>query len=159
VKTVASVYREAVDAWFEGKYNQENIDTWNAKLNTVYNRGFWDGYYLGKKTGEWTEEYGNQATQRKMLIGTVTNYFSKIQVAEIKISAHSLKVGEDVLIIGPTTGVYEDKVKELRLELEPIEQVKKGDLFSMPVSEIVRRNDNVYKLVPADKKVPNLVQQ
>jgi len=159
VKTVASVYREAVDAWFEGKYNKENIDKWNAKLNTVYNRGFWDGYYLGKKLGEWTEEYGNQATHRKMLIGVVTNYFSKIQVAEIKISAHSLKVEDDILIIGPTTGVYEDKVKELRLELEPVEKVKKGDLFSMPVTELVRRNDKVYKLVAADKKVPNLVQQ
>ena len=135
VKTVASVYREAVDAWIEGKYTQEKIDKWNAKLNTVYNRGFWDGYYLGKKTGEWTEEYGNQATQRKMLIGTVTNYFSKIQVAEIKIAGHSLKVGDEILIIGPTTGVYEDTVKELRLELEPVEQVKKGDLFSMPISE------------------------
>ena len=159
VKTVASVYREAVDAWFEGKYTQENIDKWNEKLNTVYNRGFWDGYYLGKKTGEWTEDYGNQATHRKMLIGVITNYFSKIQVAEIKIEGHTLKVGEDVLIIGPTTGVYEEKVKELRLELEPVEQVKKGDLFSMPVSELVRRNDKVYKLVKADKRIPNLVQK
>jgi len=158
VKTVASVYREAVDAWFEGKYSQENIEKWNEKLNTVYNRGFWDGYYLGKKTGEWTEEYGNQASQRKMLIGAVTNYFSKIQVAEIKIEGHSLQVGDEILIIGPTTGVYEGIVKELRLELEPVEKVKKGDLFSMPVNEIVRRNDKVYKLVPADRKVPNLVQ-
>lgn len=159
VKTVASVYRQAVDAWFEGNYNQENIEKWNNSLSTVYNRGFWDGYYLGRKMGEWTEEYGNQATHRKMLIGTVTNYFSKIQVAEIKITAHSLSVNDDFLIIGPTTGVYEDKVKELRLELEPVEKVKKGDLISMPVSDLVRRNDKVYKLVKADKTITNLVQQ
>ncbi|MEE4260712.1 MAG: peptidase U32 family protein, partial [Bacteroidales bacterium] len=85
VKTVASVYREAVNAWFEGAYNQEQINQWNERLAKVYNRGFWDGYYLGRKTGEWTEDYGNQATVRKMYVGKITNYYTNIGVAEIKI--------------------------------------------------------------------------
>jgi putative protease len=145
VKTVASVYREAVDAWFNGNYTQSQIDEWNSRLGTVYNRGFWDGYYLGRKTGEWTEEYGNQATVRKMYIGKVTNYFGKIGVAEIK-------------IIGPTTGVYEDVIQEIRLELDPVQKVVKGDVCSIPVKELVRRGDKVYKIVSAEKNVPNLVQ-
>jgi len=159
VKTVASVYREAVNAWFDGKYGQEQIDIWNNRLGTVYNRGFWDGYYLGRKTGEWTEEYGNQATQRKMYIGKVTNYFSKIGVAELKIETHDLAVAEEIKIIGPTTGVYEDTIREIRLELNPVKKVVKGDICSIPVSALVRRGDKVYKVVIADKKVPNLVQQ
>ncbi len=159
VKTVAAVYREAVNAWFDGEYTQERIDEWNNRLATVYNRGFWDGYYLGRKTGEWTEEYGNQATQRKMYIGKVTNYFSKIGVAELKIETHDLAVNEEIKIIGPTTGVYEDRVKEIRLDLSPVEKAVKGDVCSIPVGELVRRGDKVYKVVLADKKVPNLVQQ
>jgi len=159
VKTIAAVYREAVDSWFNGNYNQENIDKWNERLSTVYNRGYWEGYYMGSKFGEWTEDYGNQATQRKMYIGKVTNYFSKIGVAELKIESHDLKPGEEIKIIGPTTGVYEDIVAELRLELEPVQQVVKGDICSLPVKDIVRRGDKLYKVVKADKKVPNLVQQ
>jgi len=159
VKTVTSVYREAVNAWFDGKYDQEQIDIWNNRLGTVYNRGFWDGYYLGRKTGEWTEEYGNQATQRKMYIGKVTNYFSKIGVAELKIETHDLAVNEEIKIIGPTTGVYEDTIREIRLELDPVKKVVKGDICSIPVKELVRRGDKVYKIVIADKKVPDLVQQ
>ncbi|MCF6169685.1 MAG: U32 family peptidase [Bacteroidales bacterium] len=159
VKTIAAVYREAVDACFEGNYKQENIDKWNKRLSTVYNRGYWEGYYMGRKFGEWTEDYGNQATQRKMLIGKVTNYFSKIGVAELKIESHDLKPGEEIKIIGPTTGVYEDVVEELRLELEPVPKAVKGDVCSMPVKSLVRRGDKLYKVVPADKSVPNLVQQ
>lgn len=159
VKTVAQVYRQAVDAYFEGNYTQENIDRWNAELSGVYNRGFWDGYYMGKKLGEWTENYGNQATTRKMYVGLVTNYFSKIGVAEIKIESHQLSVGENIMIIGPTTGVYEDEIGELRLDLTGVEKVKKGDLCSLPVKSLVRRGDKLYKIVAADRSVPNLVQK
>ncbi len=159
VKTVAAVYREAVNAWFDGEYTQERIDEWNDRLATVYNRGFWDGYYLGRKLGEWTESYGNQATVRKIYIGKVTNYFSRIGVAELKIETHNLAVDEEIRIIGPTTGVYEDKVREIRLEYDPVEKAIKGDVCSIPVKELVRRGDKVYKVVPADKSVPNLVQQ
>jgi putative protease len=159
VKTVASVYREAVDAWFEGNYTQAQIDEWNNRLGTVYNRGFWDGYYLGRKTGEWTEEYGNQATVRKMYIGKVTNYFGKIGVAEIKIETHDLFLGEEIKIIGPTTGVYEDVIREIRLDLDPTQKVVKGDVCSIPVKELVRRGDKLYKMVSAERNVPNLVQR
>lgn len=159
VKTVASVYREAVNAWFDGEYKQEQIDKWNERLSSVYNRGFWDGYYLGRKTGEWTEDYGNQATQRKMYIGKVTNYFGKIGVAEIKIETHDLAIDEEFKIIGPTTGVYEDTVKEIRLDLQPVKKVVKGDVCSIPVQSLVRRGDKLYKIVFADRSVPNLVQQ
>jgi len=159
VKTVAAVYREAVNAWFDSDYTQERIDQWNKRLATVYNRGFWDGYYLGRRLGEWTESYGNQATQRKIYIGKVTNYFSKIGVAELKIESHDLAVDEEIKIIGPTTGVYEDKVKEIRLEYDPVVKAVKGDVCSIPVRELVRRADKVYKVVTADKHVPDLVQK
>jgi len=147
VKTISSVYREAVDAWFAGEYNQESIDKWNEKLSTVYNRGFWDGYYMGSKFGEWTEDYGNQATQRKMYIGKVTNYFNKIGVAEIKIESHDLIVGEEIKIIGETTGVYEAVVDEVRLDMDPVDRVIKGELCSIKVTDIVRRGDKLYKVM------------
>ena len=151
VKTITAVYREAVDAWFEGQYNQENIDRWNERLSTVYNRGFWEGYYMGRKFGEWTEDYGNRATTKKIYIGKITNYFGKIGVAEIKLESHDLKVGEDIRILGETTGVYEDKVEELRLDLEPVEEVEKGDVFSIKTKELVRRGDKLYKVVEVDR--------
>ena len=147
VKTIASVYREAVDAWFAGEYTQENIDYWNERLSTVYNRGFWDGYYMGSKFGEWTEDYGNQATQRKMYIGKITNYFNKIGVAEIKIESHDLVVGDEIKIIGETTGVYEAVVDEVRLDFNPVDKVIKGELCSIKVNDIVRRGDKLYKVV------------
>jgi len=160
VKTVAAVYREAVNAWFDNEYSQEKIDEWNNRLSTVYNRGFWDGYYLGRKTGEWTENYGNQATQRKLYVGKVTNYFKKIGVAEIKVEANILSLNQEIKIIGSTTGVYEDQITEIRLDDGAIvEEAPKGSICSIKTSEILRRGDKVYKIVPADISVPNLVQQ
>jgi putative protease len=159
VKTVASVYREAVNAWFEGEYKQEQIDKWNERLAKVYNRGFWDGYYLGRKTGEWTEDYGNQATVRKMYVGKITNYYSNIGVAEIKIETNSLALDDEIKIIGPTTGVYEDVISEIRVDLKTVAEAGKGDVCSVRVKELVRRGDKLYKIVPADRNVPNLVQQ
>ena len=160
VKTVAAVYREAVNAWFDNEYSQEKIDEWNNRLSTVYNRGFWDGYYLGRKTGEWTENYGNQATQRKLYVGKVTNYFKKIGVAEIKVEANVLSLNQEIKIVGSTTGVYEDQITEIRLDDGAIvEEAPKGSICSIKTSEILRRGDKVYKIVPADISVPNLVQQ
>ena len=152
VKTITSVYRDAVDAWFEGNYNQENIDNWNERLSTVYNRGFWEGYYMRRKFGEWTEDYGNQATKRKMYIGKVTNYFGKIGVAEIKIETHDLGIGDEIKIIGETTGVYEAVVDEVRLDLDPVKKVVKDDLCSIKVSDLVRRGDKLYKMVQVERK-------
>jgi len=159
VKTVSNVYREAVNAWFEGNYTQENIARWNNRLSRVYNRGFWDGYYLGRKLGEWTEEYGNQATERKMYIGKITNFFSKISVAELKVETHKLSIGDRIMVIGSTTGVYEDQLREIRVDLKPVQSVKKGELCSFPTKQLLRRGDKLYKVVKADKSVPNLVQQ
>jgi len=147
VKTVTSVYRQAVDAYFEGKFTPENLKTWNLKLRTVYNRGFWDGYYLGRKIGEWTEQYGSVATKKKVYVGKVTNFFSKLNVAEIKMETHDLSLEDEIRIIGPTTGVYEDQVHEIRVNLIPVEKTIKGEDCSIPVKELVRRGDKVYKII------------
>lgn len=146
VKTVASVYREAVDAYFAGDFTKENIEKWNKKLATVYNRGFWDGYYLGRKTGEWTEQYGSLATKRKEYVGRVTNYFAKIGVAEIKMETKQLSVGDEIQINGPTTGVYEDVIKEIRVDEKNVEQTVKGEFCSIPTTTLVRRMDKVFRV-------------
>jgi putative protease len=149
VKTVTETYKEASVAYFNNEFTPENIEKWNQKLATVYNRGFWNGYYLGQTMGEWADKYGSQATRRKIYVGKVTNYFTKIDVAEIKVETHSLNVGDDMVIVGPTTGVYESILKEVRVDLQPVEAAIKGELCSIPVTEIVRRNDKVYKFVDA----------
>ncbi|MCD4680049.1 MAG: U32 family peptidase [Bacteroidales bacterium] len=149
VKTVTQCYREAVNSWFDGTYTKENIEIWNNKLSTVYNRGFWGGYYLGKKLGEWTEKYGSQATQKKQYIGKINNYFSKLGVVELKIETNSLSIGDEILIIGPTTGVYEDSVKEIRVDLKTTNNAQKGDVCSFAVKSLVRRSDKVYKMLSA----------
>jgi len=151
VKTVTQCYREAADAYLEGSYSREKIEEWNERLATVYNRGFWDGYYQGRKIGEWSEIYGSRATRRKILIGKVTNYYSKLGVAELKVESEGLSVGEDIMITGPTTGVHEQKVQEIRLEMEPVESTGKGEVCSIPVSSLVRRQDKVYKIVTVEE--------
>jgi len=150
VKTVTRCYREAVNEFFEGNFNQNNINKWNSELKTVYNRGFWGGYYLGKKMGEWSKSYGSQATKRKVYVGKITNYFTKLKVAEVKIEANELNVNDEIHIIGPTTGVVEGKVKEIRLDLEPINIAQKGDLCSIPVDTFLRRSDKLYKIFEVD---------
>ncbi|MCK4677100.1 MAG: U32 family peptidase [Bacteroidales bacterium] len=147
VKTVTQCYREAVDALFEGNYTPDNIKRWTEKLKTVYNRGFWDGYYLGRKLGEWSEQYGSQATTKKMYVGKITNYFTKIKVAEIKIETNNLRVGDEIRIIGPTTGVYENRIKEIRVDLKNVLETVKGEVCSIPVDDFLRRSDKVYKVI------------
>jgi putative protease len=147
VKTVSAVYRQAVDAYFEGSFTKENLETWNLKLGTVYNRGFWDGYYLGRKMGEWTGQYGSLATRQKVYVGMVTNYFSKLKVAEIKMETNDLNLNDEFKIIGPTTGVYEDTILEIRVDIQNVNRTVKGEMCSVPVKELVRRGDKVYKVV------------
>ena len=147
VKTVCECYDEAIRAYLDGSYSAEKIVGWKKRLATVFNRGFWDGYYLGQRLGEWSEVYGSKATKKKILLGKVTNYFSNLGVAEFKIESFDLKVGEEILIQGPTTGTLQMTVPELRLDLKPVEQVEKGDVFSMATSEKVRRGDKLYKWV------------
>ena len=147
VKTVVKCYREAVDAIRDGTYSAEKVDAWMKRLETVYNRGFWDGYYLGRKLGEWSDQYGSKATQKKIYAGKVTNYFTKLKVVEIKMESGKLSVGDNILFTGPTTGVIEDTIREIRVDLKPVENIKKGELCSIPVNELIRRGDKVYKIV------------
>lgn len=150
-KLTVSVYREAVDAVRNGTFDEEKVPAWLARLKSVYNRDFWDGYYLGRKMGEWTTKYGSQATKTKLFVGTVTNFFGKISVAEIRMETHDIKLGDEIMIIGPSTGVYEDTVREIRVDLNPVEMSVKGELCSIPTNDTVRRGDKVYKIIDANQ--------
>lgn len=147
VKEVVETYDEAINSYFNNSYTKEKIVKWEERLKAVFNRGFWDGYYLGKKLGEWSDVYGSKATKTKVFIGKITNFFSKIGVAEVKFeTSESLRPGDEILITGPTTGALIQNIEEIRLEHKPVEQVKQSDLFSFKVNELVRRNDKLYKL-------------
>jgi U32 family peptidase len=151
VKTVTQCYREAIDAIVAGDYSQEKIAMWTIRLSSVFNRGFWDGYYLGQRLGEWSGKYGSKATTRKIYVGKGSNYFSKLKVAEFLLESKSLSVGDKILITGPTTGVIESDVKEIRVNLENVQKVKKGDRFSIPVDQAIRRSDKLYKVVEVNQ--------
>jgi putative protease len=144
VKTVTQAYREAADAVTAGTYTPEFAAGLKSRLETVFNRGFWDGYYLGAKMGQWSEVYGNRATRMKRYVGKVTNYFEKIGVAEILMETGKIAVGDTIVISGPTTGVYEGVVPEIRVDLKPVPQTVKGELCSIPVPVKLRRSDKVY---------------
>jgi U32 family peptidase len=147
VNTVVSCYREAVDSILSGTYSQEKVDQWYERLRTVYNRGFWDGYYLGRKMGEWTGQHGSVATTTKEYVGKVTNYFTRLKVAEIKMEAGSLSVGDKIYIQGPTTGSVEFTIPEIRIDLKTNSKAKKGESISIPVDTLIRRNDKIYKIL------------
>ena len=147
VKTVTSCYNEAIQAYVDGTFDAEKIMDWDSRLATVFNRGFWDGYYLGQRLGEWSHMYGSEATLRKVYVGKGTNYFSRIGVAELAIESGELEVGDQILIIGPTTGVIETTVEELRVNEVNCKLARKGERCSLPVAQEVRRSDKVYKLV------------
>lgn len=144
VKIVTRTYRQAVNTWCEKSWSEEKLAKWNEDLKRVYNRDFWDGYYLGQKVGEWSEKYGSKATTTKIFIGTVTNYFKNLGVAEIRMESGELNLNDDIYIIGPTTGVYEGVASEIRVDLKPVDKTTKGELFSMPTTSLVRRNDKLY---------------
>jgi U32 family peptidase len=151
VKTVVSCYREAIEAHLANTYSEEKIQNWDKKLSTVFNRGFWDGYYLGQKLGEWTSNYGSSATKRKILIGKGIKYYSKLGVAEFLIESQNLNVGDELLITGPTTGAIETIAEELRVDLKSVQQALKGEHVSIPIKDKIRPSDKLYKLVPAEK--------
>jgi putative protease len=155
VKTVVATYNEALDVLFQGNFTIEKVKEWDAKLRTVFNRGFWDGYYLGQKMGEWNEVYGSRATKRTQFVGKCTNFFAKLNVAEITMESGALAVGDEILIIGDTTGVVEVTIPEIRVDLKPVPQAVKGEKLSIPMKELIRRGDKVYKLVAA---TPDLMQ-
>ena len=146
VKTVSSCYNEALNAWIDGSFTREKIEGWDERLKGEFNRGFWDGYYLGQRLGEWSEVYGSQATRRKRYLGKGSNYFDRIGVAEMLIETGELKVGDLVLISGPTTGVIETTIEELRVDEKVVDVARKGEKCSFPLDKVIRRSDKIFLL-------------
>ncbi len=152
VRTVVECYKEAVKSYCEGTFSEEKIADWDTRLATVFNRGFWDGYYLGQRLGEWSMNYGSEASKRKIYIGKGLKYFSNIGVAEFLMETQSLKVGDEILITGPTTGAVTQIVEEIRVDLQSVEETVKGEKFSIKLTDKIRPSDKLFKLV---KVTPN----
>ncbi len=153
VRTVVECYKEAAKSYCENIFTEDKIVNWNERLATVFNRGFWDGYYLGQKLGEWSSNYGSGATKRKVYIGKGIKYFSNIGVAEFLMETQSLKVGDEILITGPTTGAITQVVEEIRVDLKTVNQTVKGEKFSILVKEKIRPSDKIFKLVKTENRV------
>jgi len=147
VRTVVECYKEAINAYLDGSFSDEKVKVWDERLKSVFNRGFWNGYYLGQRLGEWSRNYGSEATERKIYVGKGIKFFSNIGVAEFLVEASEMKVGDKLLITGPTTGAVFLTLDEARVDLKPVESVKKGDHVSFKVPEKVRPSDKLYKLV------------
>lgn len=159
VRTVVECYKEAIQSVVEGSYGDDKIMNWDKRLKTVFNRGFWDGYYLGQRLGEWSSVYGSQATERKIYVGKGVRYFSNIKVAEFLVEAAELNIGDKLLITGPTTGAIFIELKEARVDLESVSLVRKGEHFSVKMEEKIRPSDKLFKLVSTDemKKFKGLI--
>ena len=147
VRTVVECYKEAIRSYLEGTFTDEKKEVWDTRLKTVFNRGFWNGYYLGQRLGEWSRNYGSEATERKVYVGKGIRYFSNIGVAEFLVEAAEMKVGDKLLITGPTTGALFLTLEEARVDLKPVDVVKKGQRVSFKVDEKIRPSDKLYKLV------------
>lgn len=154
VKTVTECYDEAVKAVIGGNYSAVKINDWKKRLSTVFNRGFWDGYYLGQKAGEWHNRYGSAATRRKVYLGRITNYFTRPRVAEIKLENGDLRSGDLLLITGPTTGVVEHTAGEIRVDYTRTDMAPKGSYCSVKINEYLRTSDKVYKWVDEPEIIP-----
>lgn len=153
VKTVTQCYREAIDSYFAGTYSKEKVDEWMKKMDKVYNRGFWGGYYLGQELGEWTDTSGSKASTRKIYLGKGNHYYPKSKIAEFKIESYPLKLGDAVMIIGPTTGVLETTITSLHVnDNGPKEIAVKGDLCAFPLDTPIRTSDKLYKIVNVDEE-------
>ena len=152
VYTVVKCYKEAIKAVLDGAFTEERKDEWDKRLATVFNRGFWDGYYQGQTLGEWNKHYGSAATEKKVLVGKVIKYFSKLNVAEVSVEAAEISLGESLLITGPTTGVMYLKAEEIRYELKPVNKAEKGWRVSIPVKGKVRPNDKLFKIVKTENE-------
>lgn len=151
VHTVVSCYKEAMQSVLDGTFTEEKKDKWDERLSTVFNRGFWDGYYQGQKMGQWTKEYGNKATEKKVLIGKVMKYFSRLGVAEIAVEANTFAKGDKLLITGNTTGAMFLNAEEIRYDLKPVDVAEQGWRVSIPVPDKVRPNDKLFKLIKSAK--------
>ena len=146
VYTVVTCYKEAIRSVIDGTFTEEKKDAWDERLATVFNRGFWDGYYLRQKLGEWNKNYGSCATERKVYVGKGVKYFSKLGVAEFAVEAANFSKGDKLLITGPTTGVVYMTADEIRYDLNPVDEACKGQRVSMPVPAKVRPSDKLFKL-------------
>lgn len=147
VDTVVRCYKEAIQSVLDGTFTDEKKDAWDERLKRVFNRGFWDGYYQGQFMGEWTQNYGSEATEKKVYVGKAIKYFSNIGVGEFQIEAAEMNVGDKLLITGPTTGALFTELTEVRYDLKPVEKVEKGMRVSFKVPEKIRPNDKLYKMV------------
>lgn len=150
VFTTTQCYREAIDSYYDGTFTAEKVINWKERLATVFNRGFWDGYYLGRKMGEWSDNPGSKATKRKVYIGKGVKFYDEAGIGEFFIEAQGVRVGDELLITGPTTGVIETTLTSMRVEDEPAEQVKRGVTITFPIREKIRPSDKLYKLVPVE---------
>ena len=146
VYTVVTCYKEAIKAVLDGTFTEERKNEWDKRLATVFNRGFWDGYYQGQTMGEWNDHYGSLATERKVLVGKVTKYYSRLGVAEVAVQANTFKLGDKLLITGNATGAMYLTADEIRYDLKPVEQAEQGWLVSIPVPGKVRENDKFFKI-------------
>ena len=155
VATVIRTYREAIDAYYEGTYTKEKVEKWMEALATVYNRGFWGGYYLGQKLGEWTRVPGSQATQKKVYIGKAMHFFPKTSISEFKIEAFDIKRGDKLLITGPTTGVKELVLEDMYVNDVLADNAKKGDSCTFFTDFRTRPSDKLYKIVSSQGAVSN----
>lgn len=144
VKTAVECYDEALRSVCDGSYGDSLIAGWDERLGRIFNRGFWNGYYLGQRLGEWSSKYGSSATRVKVYAAKGVRYFSNIGVAEFMMESGELSVGDEVVITGPTTGALIIKVEEIRVGLKPVERVVKGDSFSIPVPAKIRPSDRLY---------------
>ena len=144
VTETVACYSEALQAIADGTYSPDMVPEWDRRLAKTFNRGFWDGYYMGQRLGEWSAKYGSSATRVKRYAAKTIRYFSKLGVGEFMMESGELKTGDEVVLTGPTTGALIFKVDELRYDLHPVDKVRKGDLFSMPVPEKVRPSDKLY---------------
>ena len=151
VKITGECYSEALQDYSNGKFSVDKSNEWTARLKTVFNRDFWDGYYLGKTFAELNDSYGSKATLRKEYIALCRNYFAKIGVGEFQMQSGKMLVGDKILIIGQTTGIVEMTVSEIRVDLKPVEQTLKGEVFSMPLPKNVRRGDKIYALIDVNE--------
>ena len=145
VKIAVECYNEAIEACCNGTYNEEMIADWDERLSKIFNRGFWNGYYLGQRLGEWSSKYGSSATRVKQYVAKGIRYFSKIGVAEFQMESGELHVGDEIVITGPTTGALILTVDEIRVDLKPVEKTVKGERFSIKVAEKVRPSDRMYR--------------
>jgi len=145
VYTVTKIYKEAIDSVYTKTYSKDKIKKWEKELKTVFNRGFWNnGYYFGKKLGEWADSYGSKATKKKKFLGICLHYFDKKKIGYFNIQTNSIKLGDEILITGPTTGIVKEKVESIVIEKKSIEKAKKGDLITIPIKEKIRKNDKLF---------------